>query len=314
MLDESGHLIPRDEVLLETLLCGEDDFAIACMKSNLAYGKNNHRGDIKSHHYIISFDPRDGPENHLTAERAQQLGIQFCREHFPGHQAIVCTHPDGHNKSGNIHCHIVINSLRIEDVPLLPYMDRPCDTKAGMKHRCTAAALRYFRSEVMEMCHRENLYQIDLLNGRKDRVTEREYWAAKRGQDKLDRQREELEEVFGEKLPPTKYETDKEKLRGTIRAALDQASSFEEFSSLLLQSGISVKESRGRFSYLTPNRTKPITSRKLGDDYSKEAVMAAIAKNAERGIRKSLSRAGSLQAETAAGYGQDMRPGRGASI
>ena len=24
---------------------------------------------------------------------------------------------------------------------------------------------RYFRSEVMEMCHREGLYQIDLLNG-----------------------------------------------------------------------------------------------------------------------------------------------------
>ena len=38
------------------------------------------------------------------------------------HQAIVCTHPDGHNHSGNIHVHIVINSLRIYEVPLLPYM------------------------------------------------------------------------------------------------------------------------------------------------------------------------------------------------
>jgi hypothetical protein len=35
-------------------------------------------------------------------------------------------------------------------------MDRPCDTQAGMKHRCTASALRYLRSEVMEMCQREN--------------------------------------------------------------------------------------------------------------------------------------------------------------
>ena len=33
-------------------------------------------------------------------------------------------------------------------------------------------ALRYFKSEVMEMCHREGLYQIDLLNGSKNRVTE----------------------------------------------------------------------------------------------------------------------------------------------
>ena len=35
----------------------------------------------------------------------------------------VCTHPDGHNHSGNMHVHIVINSLRIEEVPFLPYMD-----------------------------------------------------------------------------------------------------------------------------------------------------------------------------------------------
>ena len=105
---------------------------------------------------------------------------------------MVCTHPDGHNKSGNIHVHIVINSLRIERVPMMPYMDKACDTLPGMKHRCTAAALRYLRAEVMEMCQREGLYQIDLLNGRKDRITEREYWAQKQGQKKLDEENAEL--------------------------------------------------------------------------------------------------------------------------
>ena len=117
----------------------------------------------------------------LTVDRAQQLGEQFCKEHFPGHQALVCTHPDGHNHSGNIHVHIVINSLRIAEVPLLPYMERPADTREGCKHRCTDAAMEYFKAEVMEMCHRENLYQIDLLNGSKNRVTEREYWAKRTG-------------------------------------------------------------------------------------------------------------------------------------
>ena len=68
------------------------------------------------------------PDNGLTVDRAQELGEKFCAEHFPGHQALVCTHPDGHNHSGNIHVHIVINSLRIEEVPFLPYMDRPADT------------------------------------------------------------------------------------------------------------------------------------------------------------------------------------------
>jgi len=174
-LDENGRLIPREDYRISSLNCGGEDFAVACMRANLRYEKNQKREDVKSHHYIISFDPRDGTDNGLTVDRAQELGEQFCKEHFPGHQALICTHPDGHNHSGNIHVHIVINSLRIYEVPLLPYMDRPADTLEGCKHRCTNAAMEYFKSEVMEMCHREGLYQIDLLNGSKERITEREY-------------------------------------------------------------------------------------------------------------------------------------------
>ncbi len=280
-LDENGRLVPREDYRLATLNCGDEDFAVACMRSNLRYGKNQKREDVKSHHYIISFDPRDGTDNGLTVDKAQSLGEEFCKEHFPGHQAIVCTHPDGHNHSGNIHVHIVINSLRIEAVPLLPYMDRPADTKCGMKHRCTDAAMEYFKSEVMEMCHRENLYQIDLLHGSKNRVTEREYWAQKKGQLALDKANAPM---IADGITPrqTKFETDKAKLRQTIRNTLDRASTFDEFSALLLQSGISVKESRGRLSYLTPDRTKPITARKLGDDFDKATVLALLTQNARR--------------------------------
>ena len=280
-LDENGRLVPREDYRLATLNCGDEDFAVACMRSNLRYGKNQKREDVKSHHYIISFDPRDGTDNGLTVDKAQSLGEEFCKEHFPGHQAIVCTHPDGHNHSGNIHVHIVINSLRIEAVPLLPYMDRPADTKDGCKHRCTDAAMEYFKSEVMEMCHRENLYQIDLLHGSKNRVTEREYWAQKKGQLALDKENA-AREATGQPTKPTKFETDKAKLRRTIRQALSQATSFDEFSSLLLREGVTVKESRGRLSYLTPDRTKPITARKLGDDFDKAAVLALLTQNARR--------------------------------
>src|SRR5699024_4617682 len=271
VLDETGRLIPREDYRLSTLNCGGEDFAVACMRANLRYGKNQRREDVKSHHYIISFDPRDGPDNGLTVDRAQALGEKFCAEHFPGHQALVCTHPDGHNHSGSIHVHIVINSLRIEEVPFLPYMDMPADTKAGCKHRCTDAALRYFKSEVMEMCHREGLYQIDLLNGSKNRVTDREYWAQKKGQAALDKQNAPM--IAGGITPrQTKFETNKEKLRQTLRKALATAASFDEFSSLLLRAGVTVKESRGRLSYLTPDRTKPITARKLGGDFDRTAV------------------------------------------
>ena len=287
-LDENGRLVPREDYRLATLNCGDEDFAVACMRSNLRYGKNQKREDVKSHHYIISFDPRDGTDNGLTVDKAQSLGEEFCKEHFPGHQAIVCTHPDGHNHSGNIHVHIVINSLRIEAVPLLPYMDRPADTKCGMKHRCTDAAMEYFKSEVMEMCHRENLYQIDLLHGSKNRVTEREYWAQKKGQLALDKENA-AREATGQPTKPTKFETDKAKLRRTIRQALSQAGSFDEFSSLLLREGVTVKESRGRLSYLTPDRTKPITARKLGDDFDKAAVLALLTQNAHRAAEQTTA-------------------------
>ena len=288
VLDENGRLIPREDYRISSLNCEGDDFAVACMRANLRYGKNQKREDVKSHHYIISFDPRDGADNGLTPDRAQALGEEFCREHFPGHQALVCTHPDGHNGSGNIHVHIVINSLRIAEVPFLPYIERPADTREGCKHRCTDTALRHFKAEVMEMCHREGLYQIDLLNGSKNRITDREYQAQKKGQLALDRESAALA-AGGQPPKETKFETDKETLRRTIRQALSHASSFDEFSSLLLREGVTVKESRGRLSYLSPDRTKPITARKLGDDFDRTAVLAMLEKTAHRAAEQTAA-------------------------
>ena len=286
VLDENGNLIPRSNYRFSTLNCGGEDFAVACMRANLRYGKNRSKGEVKSHHYIISFDPRDGPDHGLTVDQAQALGEQFCREQFPGHQAIVCTHDDGHNHSGNIHVHIVINSLRIEDVPFLPYMDRPADTKAGCKHRCTDAAMKYFRSEVMELCHSAGLYQIDLLHGSGERITEEEYWAKRKGQAKIDEENAVRAET-GQPRIHTRFETEKEQLRRDLRWAISQARSFEEYAALLLQRGITVKESRGRLSYLTPGRTKPITARRLGDDFDKAAVLSTLEANAKKPIRQS---------------------------
>ena len=48
---------------------------------------------------------------------------------------------------------------------------------------------------------------------------------------------------------------------------------------------MTVKESRGRLSYLTPDRTKPITARKLGDDFDRAAVLEALTINAQNAAR-----------------------------
>ena len=282
LLDEHGKPKLRDSYLLDTLECGDFSFATACLLANRKYGKNTQHGDIKSHQYIISFDPRDAADNGLTMEKAQALGLKFCEENFPGHPAIVCTHPDGHNHSGNIHVHIVIGSVRTREVERKPYMQKPRDWLEGMKHSSTAQTMRHLRVEVMELCESAGLYQIDLLNGSKERVSEAEYWARRRGQQKLDLANAALT-VAGQQPRQKKFETVKDTLRKQISSVLYRATSFEDFSDRLMQQyGIAVKESRGRLSYLPAGRTKFIRAKHLGDKFEKELVLAALKENAER--------------------------------
>ena len=282
LLDDHGRPMLRESYLLNTLECGDFSFATACLLANRKYGKNTQHGDIKSHQYIISFDPRDAADNGLTMEKAQALGLKFCEENFPGHPAIVCTHPDGHNHSGNIHVHIVIGSIRTREVERKPYMQKPRDWLEGMKHSSTAQTMRHLRVEVMELCEGAGLYQIDLLNGSKERVSEAEYWARRRGQLKLDRENAALT-AAGQQPRQKKFETVKDTLRRQISSVLYRATSFEDFSDRLMQQyGITVKESRGQLSYLPSGRTKFIRAKHLGDKFDKAAVLATLQANAER--------------------------------
>ena len=282
LLDEQGRPMLRESYILDTLECGDFSFATACLLANRKYNKNNHPDDIKSHQYIISFDPRDAADNGLTMEKAQALGLKFCKENFPGHPAIVCTHPDGHNHSGNIHVHIVIGSIRMREVERKPYMQKPRDWLEGMKHSSTAQTMRHLRVEVMELCEGAGLYQIDLLNGSIERVSEAEYWARRRGQLKLDRENAALL-AAGQHPRQKKFETVKDILRKQISSVLYRTTSFEEFSDRLMQQyGIAVKESRGCLSYLPAGRTKFIRAKHLGDKFDKAAVLSTLQANTER--------------------------------
>ena len=282
ILDKQGRPMLRESYLLDTLECGDFSFATACLLANRKYGKNTQHGDIKSHQYIISFDPRDAADNGLTMEKAQALGLKFCEENFPGHPAIVCTHPDGHNHSGNIHVHIVIGSIRTREVERKPYMQKPRDWREGMKHSSTVQTMRHLRVEVMELCEGAGLYQIDLLNGSKERVSEAEYWARRRGQLKLDRENAALT-AAGQPPRQKKFETVKDTLRKQISSVLYRTTSFEDFSDKLMQQyGIAVKESRGQLSYLPAGRTKFIRAKHLGDKFDKAEVLVALQENAER--------------------------------
>lgn len=281
ILDENGELVPRKEYIMDGINCDPFTFDMECRELNARYHKNESYDEIKSHHYIISFDPKDATENGLTGKQAQQIGMEYAKKNFPGHQALVCTHMDGHNGSGNIHVHIVINSLRKFDVERQNFMERACDSRAGYKHHVTKDYLIHLKQSLMDICRREHLHQIDLLAPTEKKITDREYHAGRRGQKKLDERNRQL---LADELTPRKtvFQTQKDFLRSAIEDAAAVSCSQEDFQALLLEKyNIRLKVSRGRFSYLHPERNKYITGRMLGTRYEEDYLQELFKENAE---------------------------------
>ncbi len=299
ILNENGELIPRKGYIMDGINCDSFTFDMECRELNALYRKNESYDEIKSHHYIISFDPKDTDENGLTGERAQKLGMEYARKNFSGHQTLVCTHMDGHNKSGNIHVHIVINSLRKYDVERQGFMERvsasapvgakrtstgrsaPCDSRAGYKHHLSKDYLIHLKQSLMDLCHREHLHQVDLLAPAEKKITDREYHVGQRGQKKLD---ERNRQILADGLPirRTAFQTQKDFLRSAIEASAVSSCSREEFQKLLLEKyNVTLKVSRGRFSYLHPERGKYITGRMLGTHYEEDYLLELFGENSK---------------------------------
>ena len=270
ILDEFNRPLRRDELYMDGLNCNPDTFDVECYECNEHFKKNRSKSEIKSHHYIISYDPADAIECDLTGEKAQALSLELAKKIFPGYQALIVTHTDGHNGSGNIHTHIVINSVRKNTVKRESYMTQPHDHEAGYKHRSTNKFLDYFKKEIMDMCIQEGLHQIDLLSPAETKVPQAEYMAQKSGQKKLE---ETNKKIIADGLKPTAttFQTQKQELRNAIEECSSHSKNFQEFQSLLFEKyQISVIEERGRYRYLHPDRDKRITEKALGTQYGKE--------------------------------------------
>jgi len=74
----------------------------------------------------------------------------------------------------------------------------------------------------MDLCQREVFYQVDLLSPAKVRITDREYWAKRRGQAALDHVTKE-KEAAGIKPQRTTYATEKEELHTKIATVMQKS-------------------------------------------------------------------------------------------
>lgn len=275
ILDENLHMVLRDEYLIDCIgVLSPSNFQHECEDWNEHCGKNLKENEIKLHHYIISFDP-DDKENGLTPEKAQAIGMEIANKYFAGCQALICTHPDGHNKSGNIHIHIVLNSIRKETIEKPDFIERENECKAGSKFRNSKLFLNSLRREVMAICEREGYTKVELLTEPAEKISEKEYRKTKREQDKLDTQNAEMEK---DGVIPAKkeFQTEKERIRRTVKRIIHKACDEEEFKKMLADEGIELTETRGRWGYKTANLYKPIRGRQLGTAYEKEYILGQL--------------------------------------
>ena len=136
--------------------------------------------------------------------------------------------------------HIVINSLRIAEVERKPYMDRASDTQSREQaplYRSRHAGISAAKS--WRCATGRGFTQIDLLNGSRNKVTEREYWAKRKGKPSWTRKTlcclPRVSHPDRPSLKPTKAVCGR-----PIRKPLATAASFDEFSALLLREGVTV--------------------------------------------------------------------------
>jgi hypothetical protein len=258
LLDEQGRMIPREGILKASINCEFETFAAECMEINHQFHKNRGRSDIKSHDYIISFDPKDD----ITAEEAMEMAKRFADRFLEGHQTIIVVHPDGHNGSGNIHAHIVANSVRKHQAVRQEWHEKACEYKQGCKHKCTNAMLRAGKQWVMDECRSRGLNQVDLFSSK----VREDYWVQKRGTGKV-----------------ADFVSDKEFLRSFIDMEIETVSSLDELGKKLDDIfGIEVRITNKTISFKEPNRKQAIRGKRLGDDYDKRRIEERIKEAIQR--------------------------------
>lgn len=251
--DAKGRRVMRDNFLIEGINCEVDTFGAECIEVNRFYGKNNATKDVKAHHYIISF----AAEDNITMQEAMDFGKQYVEKFLPGHQAILTVHPDGHNGTGNIHVHIVINSVRKFEGKKERWQDKPCEYRQGCKHKSTGKFMHVAKQWVMRECMLKGYNQVDLLA----RSDGNNYWVEKRGKE-----------------ANPDFKTDKDMIRERLDALIQHAESLDHMIYYLENvEDWQIRETNKTISFRMPHMKKFIRGKSLGEKYDKAALEKRIA-------------------------------------
>ena len=148
---------PRTGIRYVTgLNCNGANSFMDFLATKTAYNKLD---GINFYQYVQSFSPKE----QVTYEQAHEIGLEFAAKAWPGHEVQVTTHCD----ATHVHTHFVINSVSFE---------------TGMKLHQTPTTLRQLRQVSDEICMEHKLSVLPTYKRGGQKMSNREYRAARKGQ------------------------------------------------------------------------------------------------------------------------------------
>ena len=134
---------------------GENAYA-EFMTTKAVYHKET---GMNFYHFSQSFSP----EEKITPEQVHEVGIEFARRAWPGHEVLVCTHMD----EPHLHSNFVVNSVNFEN---------------GSKIHFTPNSLKVLRDISDEICISHGFSVLPPYQKGGRSISTREYRAAEKGQ------------------------------------------------------------------------------------------------------------------------------------
>lgn len=134
---------------------GENAYA-EFMTTKAVYHKET---GMNFYHFSQSFSP----EEKITPEQVHEVGIEFAKRAWPGHEVLVCTHMD----EPHLHSNFVVNSVNFEN---------------GSKIHFTPNSLKVLRDISDEICISHGFSVLPPYQKGGRSISTREYRAAEKGQ------------------------------------------------------------------------------------------------------------------------------------
>lgn len=148
--------VNSDRKLITGINCiGENAYA-EFMTTKAVYHKET---GMNFYHFSQSFSP----EEKITPEQAHEVGIEFAKRAWPGHEVLVCTHMD----EPHLHSNFVVNSVNFEN---------------GSKIHFTPNSLKVLRDISDEICISHGFSVLPPYQKGGRSISTREYRAAEKGQ------------------------------------------------------------------------------------------------------------------------------------